>query len=220
MIDRRGYRSITEPGDLAATGFPLDQAKRLVPGLLIPRYGLTGQPSWPKFRPDPEGRNGPPKAKYVAPGGGWNFLDALPGTILTGDIWMSAEGFIKADAMTAATGYPVVAVDGVYGWRSQGDTILGLEVLAQRRPWFHIVCDSDIETNPKVAAAMFRLAGWLRHEGCRARVLYPPGPGKAGVDDYLAAGGDLGQLAEARRPTSTVRRAWACRGLARAMGMT
>lgn len=208
VIERRGYATVIDWRELAAAGLPERQARALVPGLLIPRYGLDGRRSWPKFRPDPEGRNGPPKAKYEAPGGAWNFIDALPGTNLRGDIWVSAEGFVKADAMTAA-GVATVAFDGVWGWRSQREPVLGLEALARPGRWFHVVCDSDVETNPKVASAMYTLAGWLRREGCRVRVLHPPGPGKQGVDDFLAAGGDLAQLVELGRPTLTVRRGWA-----------
>jgi hypothetical protein len=207
VIARRGYRTVTDPGDLMALGFPDKQAHNLIPGLLIPRYGLAGAASWPKFRPDPEGRNGPPRAKYESPGGAWNFLDTLPGTYLTGDIWVSAEGFVKGDAM-AAVGLPVVSFDGVYGWRTQGGPILGLEALARPGRWFHVVCDSDYRTNPKVAAAMCGLAKWLRSEGSKVRVLHPPGEQKVGVDDFLAAGGHICQLVEAGRPSLTVRRAW------------
>lgn len=220
VLERRGYATVTDPGVLADAGFPDSQAEKLVPGLLIPRYGLDGRASWPKFRPDPEGRNGAVvnsaghEMKYASPGGSWNFLDCLPGTILTGDLWVSAEGFIKGDAM-AAVGMPVVAFDGVWGWRSQRETVLGLETLARPGRWFHLVCDSDIATNAKVAGAMFRLAGWLRHAGCKVRVLHPPtlGP-KVGVDDFLADGNGLTQLVEAATPTLTVKRAWATKRLA------
>ncbi len=226
IIERRGYRTITDWRELCAVGFPETQAKKLSRGLLIPRYGLDGKPSWPKFRPDnDERRNGPvtnsagKEIKYASPGASWNFVDALPGTRLKGgDIWLSAEGFIKADAMTKASGFPVVAIDGVYGWRSSGDTVLGLEALAWRGRWFHIVCDSDIDTNPRVATAMFRLAAWLRSRDCKARILHPPtlGP-KVGVDDFLADGNHLAQLVAADRPTKVVSQAWACSRLARAL---
>ncbi|MCA1844841.1 MAG: DUF3854 domain-containing protein, partial [Actinobacteria bacterium] len=206
VVQRRGYATVTDPAELAAAGFPQKQAQSLVPGLLIPRYGLDGRPSWPKFRPDPEGRNGPPQAKYVSPGGSWNFLDALPGTNLRGDLWVSAEGFIKSDSLTAAGLQVVVAFDGVYGWMSQREVVLGLEALARPGRWFHVVCDSDIDTNPRVAGAMFRLAGWLRRRDCRVRVLHPPGAEKVGVDDFLAGGGDVGKLVSAERPTLAVRR--------------
>jgi Domain of unknown function (DUF3854) len=213
VLARRGYRTVTTPAELTALGFPERQARDLTPGLLIPRYGLGGKPSWPKVRPDPEGRNGPPRAKYASPGGSWNFLDALPGTPLSGDIWCSAEGFVKADAM-AATGLPVVAFDGVWGWKSQGAPLLGLETLARPGRWFHVVCDSDYRTNPRVAGAMCALARWLRSEGARVRILHPPGDGKLGVDDFLAAGGRIAQLVEAGRPSPMVRRGWALRALA------
>lgn len=220
VIERRGYATITDWRDLAAAGYPPELARKLVPVLLIPRYGLGGHPSAPQCRPDVEGRNGPMvnrdgrPMKYLAPPGSWNSLDCLAGTALADDIWVSAEGPIKADAMVAASGLAVVSFNGVYGWRSQGETILGLEVLARRRPWFHVVCDSDIATNPRVAGAMFRLAATLRRGGCKVRILHPPGENKVGVDDFLAGGGRIGQLVEEQRPTLTVRRAWACRRLA------
>lgn len=203
VIARRGYRTVTDPGDLMALGFPDKQAQHLVPGLLIPRYGLAGMASWPKFRPDVDGRNGPMEnhrghiVKYASPGNSWNFLDALPGTILTGDIWVSAEGFVKADAMTAVS-LPTVAIDGVYGWRSQKEVVLGLEALARPGRWFHLVCDSDFEENVNVATAMFRLAKWLRSEGCKVKILHPPSTdAKVGVDDFLAAGHNVVELVEA-----------------------
>lgn len=215
VIEQRGYRTVSKWTELVALGYPEGQVKKYGRGLLIPRYGLDGRPSWPQFRPDPEFHNGCP-LKYVAPGNSWNFVDALPGTRLRGssDIWLSAEGPIKADAMTAASGFPVVSIAGVYGWRSSGDVVLGLEVLADRGRWFHLVCDSDIDTNPRVAGAMFRLAAWLRSRGSKARILHPPGQQKVGVDDYLAAGGHLSTLVQAGRPTLTVKRAWISRRLA------
>lgn len=226
VVERRGYATITDSGELFVAGFPLEQAERLVPGLLIPRYGLDGRRSWPKFRPDLEGRNGPMEnkktghiIKYASPGNSWNLLDTLPGTVLTGDIWVSAEGFVKADAM-AAVGMPVVAFDGVWGWRSQKEMILGLEALAWSGRQFHVVCDSDVDTNPMVASAMFTLAAALRRLGCKVRLLHPPGPGKVGVDDFLAGGGHLAQLVPVERPTVAVSQAWACRRLARAMRLT
>lgn len=205
VVERRGYRTIADWRELCAAGFPETQAKFLKRGLLIPRYGLDGKRShFPKFRPDPEGRNGPITnrdghvIKYASPGASWNFLDMLPGTKLGAEVWVSAEGFIKADAMTAA-GMPTVAFDGVWGWRSGGEAILGLEALAKPGRWFHLVCDSDIETNPLVAGAMFRLAAWLRREGAQVRILHPPGDDKVGVDDFLACGHCLSDLVEAPR---------------------
>lgn len=220
VVERRGYRTLTDWRELCAAGFPETQAKKLGRGLLIPRYGLDGKRScWPKFRPDPEGRNGPvcnaagDPIKYASPGMSWNFLDMLPGTRLGSDLWVSAEGFIKGDAMTAA-GLPVVSFDGVWGWRSGGEAILGLEALAKRGRWFHLVCDSDVDTNPMVASAMFRLAAWLRREGCKVRILHPPSLGpKVGVDDWLADGNGIDGLTVIDRPSTAVRRAWACRHL-------
>lgn len=206
VIARRGYATITDPAELGRHGFSPKQAQRYVPGLLIPRRGLNGKLAAPKFRPDQEGRNGPVQnrdgkvTKYASPTGAWNFVDMLPDTRLHpgSEIWLSAEGFIKADAIVSSAGLPAVAIDGIYGWRSQGETVLGIEVLATPGRWWHVVCDSDYVSNPDVGWAMLRLRGWLRARGCRVRVLFPPSLGpKVGVDDFLAGGNDIGGLIEA-----------------------
>jgi hypothetical protein len=223
VLGRRGYDTVTDPAVLVAAGFPESQARRLVPGLLIPRYALDGRRSWPKFRPDTAGRNGPvvnrrgDEIKYASPGGSSNFVDVLPGTPMYGwDVWLSVEGFIKADAMTAAGAALVAAVDGVWGWRSQGDVVVGLSTLVWPGRWFHVVADSDWSINPMVAVAVGKLAVWLRSQGAQVRVLHPPAFGaKVGVDDFLAAGGSLDGLVEERRPSPALRRERACEAAGR-----
>lgn len=224
VIARRGYETASRER-LATAGFSRDEAKKYGPGLLIPRYGLAGMPAAPKVRPDIEGRNGPVVnrnghiIKYASPGGSWNFVDCLPGGLpfRGSDVWVSAEGFIKGDAM-ASVGLPVVSIDGVYGWRSQKQIVPGFEALCWPGRWFHIVCDSDFSTNPDVARATCWLAATLRKMGAKARVLHPPGEDKVGVDDFLAAGGRIPQLVEV--PRIVARRMWACRRLARAWETT
>lgn len=220
IIARRGYET-ADASVLVRAGFGFEEAKRYAPGLLIPRYGLTGAPTAPKVRPDIAGRNGPVVnrvghvIKYASPGGSWNFVDCLPGSspFGGGDLWVSAEGFVKGDAMASA-GLAVVSIDGVYGWRSQREVVPGFMALVSPGRWFHIVCDSDFRTNPDVARATCWLASALRQMGAKARVLHPPGTGKMGVDDFLAASGQIGQLVEV--PRLVARRAVACRRFAAA----
>lgn len=213
VIARRGYATVTDAAELERHSFSAKQAQHYVPGLLIPRYGFNGPSPWPKFRPDQEGRNGPLQnrdgkiIKYASPAGAWNFVDVLPRTRLHpgSDVWLSAEGFIKADAMVSA-GLPALGIDGIYGWRSQGEVILGLEVLATPGRWWHVVCDSDFATNPDVARAMLRLQGWLRSRGCKVRILHPPSLGpKVGVDDFLSYGNSVSQLIEVTRIEARMR---------------
>lgn len=216
VVERRGYSTITDAAELEALGFSPKQARQLVPGLHIPLYALNGKPAtFSKFRPDGLCFDRHWKQiKYASVANSWGSLDALPGTILSADLWVSPEGFIKADAMTAV-GLPVVAFDGIYGWLYRGEPLVGLEALARPGRWFHVVCDSDYRTNPQVAGAMCRLAKWLRSEGAKVRILHPPGEQKVGVDDFLAAGGSMCQLVEAGRPSLVVRRAWALQRFAR-----
>lgn len=207
VAHRRGYQSIDSGEQLARAGFPPGQSQRLPrPGLLIPRYALDGRPSpWSKYRPDAPAyrRDGTP-AKYVSPAGSWNFVDALPDTIVcllgtTDDVWVSCEGFVKGDAMTGQ-GALVVAVDGVWGWRSSGKPLLGWSTILRRPRWLHLVADSDFGWSVDVPVAVCRLAVYLQSLGARVRVLHPSSEAgvKVGVDDHLAQGRTLEGLVEVR----------------------
>jgi putative DNA primase/helicase len=197
----RGYTTIIAPAELELAGYAAGQIRRLpVPGLFIPRYGLNGVATWPQYRPDaPAYRRDGSAVKYVAPSGSWNFVDALPdalGTLASdAEVWVSAEGPIKADAMTSA-GALAVSMAGVWGWRSQGEPVRGLETLARWARWWHVVCDSDFTTTSDVPLAVCRLGAHLRGLGGKVRILHPPGDEKVGVDDWLAWGGTLDDLVQ------------------------
>lgn len=197
----RGYRSVTDPGELLEVGFPRRQARYDTPGLLIPRYGLDGRATWPKVRPDrPRFRRDGTPVKYDSPAGSWSVLDCLPGRLEALDrapeVWVSCEGFVKADAMTGA-GVVAVAIDGVWGWRSAGEPLAAWAVLARRPRWWHLVADNDLVSSWDVPAAVARLGAHLKALGGRVRILHPPaGPAKVGVDDHLAGGGDLDGLTQ------------------------
>jgi hypothetical protein len=60
-----------------------------------------------------------------------------------------------------------------------------------------IVYDADAKTNPGVQEALRRLVAMLEELGAMVLVVYLPAvndDGKAGVDDYLAAGGTVAEL--------------------------
>lgn len=212
VAELRGYRTITHPVDLVlAGGFPPGQATKLGTGMLIPRYGLDGRPSWAKFRPDGVRRraDGTP-IKYASPAGSWNLVDCLPARRLelldAPEIWVSAEGYIKGDSMTTAGLSPVLAVDGVWGWRGSEGPLPAWRVLSTQPRWWHVVADNDLAANDDVAIAAFRLGAYLQGLGAKGvRILHPPvGRKKVGIDDHLAQGGTLDELVQV--PAATVRR--------------
>jgi hypothetical protein len=116
-----------------------------------------------------------------------------------GDLWVT-EGPKKVDALTSR-GLPTVGIIGVWNFAQPGSR--------SRIPlscWNHvrlrgrrmiIVYDADARTNPDVQEALRRLVAMLDGLGAEALVVYLPavnGDGKAGVDDYLAAGGTVKEL--------------------------
>jgi hypothetical protein len=203
VADIRGYFTARSVDDLVAVGYPESQARKIpTPGIVIPRFGLDGKPAcWPKYRPDvPANRNDGRVQKYVFAAGSWNMLDALPDTLprLASDeeIWLSAEGQLKADAMRGV-GVLTADIEGIWSWRSQGAPLKAFEVLAHWPRWWHVICDSDFATSSDVPLAVCRLALHLKQLGGKVRVLHPPASDqKLGVDDFLARGGSLDGLTQ------------------------
>lgn len=201
----RGYRSITRPEELEVLGFSKPQRKR-VPGLLIPIHNVDGKLVQHQYRPDNprQDRNGK-VIKYETVKGKPLCLD-VPISVRPSlgdpkiELWI-AEGSKKVDAALSA-GLCCIGLMGVSGFRGSncrsGRTILWDwgEIAFNGRTF--IVCyDSDVMLKPEVHVALLALDAMLKGKGA-ARVLFaiPPaqGEGKVGLDDYLAAGGTVGQL--------------------------
>jgi hypothetical protein len=110
------------------------------------------------------------------------------------------ESAPKADACISL-GYVAISVNGVWGWRGTnehgGKTIVpDFESIALNDRVIIIANDSDAWTNPNVADATERLGRWLGRKA-KVRILrIPAAPdgSKMGIDDYIAAGGDLDAL--------------------------
>lgn len=172
-------------------------------GLLIPMYRATGERISAQWKPEKQVRNRDGKyLKYASVRGQASRLDVHPrnaATIAnpTVPLWIT-EGIKKSDALTSR-GVCVVALTGVFNWRSRLGTLGDWEdvPLAGRQV---IVCfDADAHTNMNVMRAMVRLGRWLKSKGVgKVHYLIVPGEvnGKAvkGADDYLAAGGTLDGL--------------------------
>ncbi|HEY3005110.1 MAG TPA: DUF3854 domain-containing protein [Kribbellaceae bacterium] len=201
----RGYVSVDTKTRLDALQFAKGQ--QVVPGLLIPVHATDGEIRLHQYRPDTprldaKGR----ERKYETPFRARMCLDVPPrARERIGDphtpLWIT-EGVRKADAAVSA-GLCCVALLGVDNWQgtngSGGKTALGdwRDVALNGREVV-VAYDSDAMTKDAVQGALRRLTAYLVSKGARVRWAYlPDGPdgAKVGLDDYLAAGHTVEQLA-------------------------
>jgi Domain of unknown function (DUF3854) len=212
VIRGRGYQSVRRPS--AGDSSPREMLKRLAipgwarsddaryPGLLMPLYRPTGEIAGWQYRPD-----NPPKdpktgkvRKYASQVGRPSVVDVHP---LSHDaiidprvpLWIT-EGVKKADALRSR-GQCAVALPGVWNWRSAHGTLGDWEDICLKGRDVRVCYDADILTNMMVRKAAQRLSAWLKSKGARPALVYPPeldGEQHKGVDDFLAAGGDLDLL--------------------------
>jgi hypothetical protein len=219
VILARGYRTITQPDELAKLGFTPKQ--RQVPGLLLPLHPTDGgDPALYIYRPDSPRKVADRKTgavrvlKYEAPAGSGTRIDCPPpcqadlGNPRV-DLWIT-EGQKKADSL-ASKGLCAIALLGVWNWKGKnadgGTTFLAdWDYVALKGRHVHIVYDSDVMTKTGVQLAMRRLTEHLQRKGAQVDTIYLPQANghKVGVDDYFAEGHtlqDLQGLIEAPRPT-------------------
>lgn len=217
VIQARGYRTVTDPKELAALGFAPGQCR--VPGLLLPLWTPDGSNSLYVYRPDnprvlEDKRKGklldgtyPNKViKYEFPKGAGMRLDCPPvcRPMLTDPkvpLWIT-EGQKKADSL-ASRGLCAIALLGVWNFKGRnpqgGTTLLAdFDYIAFKGRDVRIVFDSDVMLKPEVQKALARLTEHLQRKTAHVTAVYlPPAPdgGKQGVDDYLAAGHSVEELA-------------------------
>jgi len=211
----RGYRTIRHrsevPDEFA------DWQRRL--GLLVPTYSPDGQTSGYQLKPDkPIKRKDGSKPKYETPRGSSFTLDVNPLMLDEvrhgdGDLWIT-EGSKKVDSL-ASCGEPAVGFIGVWNMavpKTKGTVPLScwrhVSLMGRR---VRIVFDADARTNPNVQEALRRTVKMLEGLGAIVLVVYLPavhGDGKAGVDDYLAAGGTVAELRLMAAPYEPVDVGW------------
>jgi hypothetical protein len=193
----RGYVSVDTKKRLEPCGFTKGQ--QVIPGLLIPVHGTDGTVRLHQYRPDEpridaKGRS----RKYETPWRHQLCID-VPPRILgqladpAVPLWIT-EGARKADA-AAAAGMCCIALLGVEGWQSKGVALPDWKDIRLRDRGVLIAFDSDVMTKPAVRGALNRITVWLEYRSARVRHVILPGDGaKAGLDDYLAAGGTVADL--------------------------
>ncbi len=208
----RGYVSAGEKTRLERAGFAKSQ--RVVPSLLIPIYGTDGELRLHQTRPDnPRLDNGKPR-KYETPWRQPICLDVprrVNGQLADPDVslWIT-EGARKADAAVTA-GLCCIALIGVDGWQRQGVALPDWKLVRLKGREVLIAYDSDVMTKPEVRRSLRGITTWLEFIGAKVRhVILPDGEdgAKVGLDDYLAAGHDVAELAGlARDPAGPAPRA-------------
>ncbi|MBZ5639168.1 MAG: DUF3854 domain-containing protein [Acidobacteriia bacterium] len=200
----RGYQSITSRAELQRLGFTKPQ--QIVPSLLIPIRGVSGEIATYQIRPDQPriGKKGR-VTKYETPKGSTMVLDvpALSRPAL-GNPRMPlfvTEGARKADA-AVSRGLCCVALLGVWNWRGTNDqggrtALADWEFIALNDRHVYIVFDSDVTSKSEVRRSLLRLKAFLENRGAIVRVVHlPSGDGgiKVGLDDFLAAGRTVADL--------------------------
>lgn len=181
-------------------------AQCLVPALIVPVFGITGEVALYQIRPDTpragkEGR----KIKYETPAKARMALDIHPSIRMhLGNPkcpLFITEGVRKADS-AISQGLCCVAVLGVWNFRGtndQGGKVLlsVFDEIALNGREVYIVYDSDVMQKPAVHDALFYLAqALLRREALVKYVYLQPRSdgGKVGLDDFFAAQQTLAEL--------------------------
>jgi putative DNA primase/helicase len=212
----RGYFSVANATALKQLGFSASQSA-LVPALVIPLWDVHGSVKLHQARPDrPRSRDGKP-IKYETPNGRAMALDVHPAArTRLRDVsrpLIVTEGVRKADS-SLSQGVDAIALLGVWNWGGTNGAggrvaLADWELVALNGRTVHIAFDSDAAANPQVRAAQQRLGRFLESRGAHVRIalLKPARNGdKVGLDDFIADGGDLGELLATSIPLADLAR--------------
>jgi len=196
VIAAVGYRTVTDPKELAALGFK--DFQRVVPGLLIPSHHVNGSiAEFSQFRADNPRKKEGKLVKYDTVLGAAPVLDCPPVPLMVRTlreskdaVWIS-EGSKKA-AAAVSHGIPCLSVSGVYSWRAKNEhgvkvIIPDLDEIDWQGRKVYLAFDGDVVKNPLVHSALMRLSGVLHSRG--ANVEYTVLPADCGgLDEALVAG--------------------------------
>ncbi len=206
VSDKRGYVSVDQKTRLAPLGFAENQ--RIVPGLLVPIWGPEGDhPATYQYRPDnPRTDDDGRVVKYENPTKGKTSLDIplrhRPFLSDASTDLLITEGARKVDA-AADLGFACVGLLGVDMWARRDvdggprHPLPGWKSIALKGRRVFIAYDSDLLEKVEVRRALRGLVRFLCEQGATVLVVeIPPGPNgeKVGLDDYLGAGGHIGEL--------------------------
>ena len=210
VIRGRGYRTTSTRAEMKRRGF--SDAQAMVPALLIPVYGTSGDIVLYQARPDtPRIKDGKP-IKYETPRGSRMVLDVHPAAraaLADPDTPLFVtEGIKKGDCLVSH-GYCAVALLGVWNWRGTNElggktSLPDWESVALNGRQVYVIFDSDVMLKPQVHGALARFKPFLESRGAHVLLIYllvDPSGKKTGVDDYLVAGHTMDELLALATPT-------------------
>ena len=133
------------------------------------------------------------KMKYAQPPGTGARLYA-PFIVKAANI-IVAEGEKKTLAAYQA-GFNAVGVAGVWSWLSRGQPIADLKLIHWDRREVTIIPDSDVFNRVDLLRAIYALGREIKNQGAEVLVaqIAQAGKVKAGLDDFLLAGGEVNRL--------------------------
>ena len=211
QIRRCGFRSSSDPAQIATWLGWKHQAKAIGPCLCIPFFRADGERlDYVRVKPDNprKSKEGGKPIKYESPVRAANrayfppstraaLTDACQALIVT-------EGE-KKSAKADQEGFPCIGLVGVYGWmkgrpknaegKGEGprEMIPDIAAVVWRNRKVYIGFDSDLARNPNVRWAEWHLSEALRNAGAEVLALRIPSASdgsKQGLDDFLTAAGE------------------------------
>jgi hypothetical protein len=217
---QRRYETLTDLPRLFGLGYS-DAQVATGGGLLIRDFGTGGEVWGTQLRPDrprlakSSGKKptssaskpaAPKRVKYETPPGLKARLDVPPFALeLVHDeleTLIVTEGARKADS-AACAGVAAISLRGVGSWN-----VPDWESLSMSGRSVVIIFDSDAVTKKEVQTQEQKLAAYLTDLGAEVQIarLQPGSEGeKVGLDDFIAAGGDLGELIAEAEPFEAAR---------------
>jgi hypothetical protein len=183
--------------------------RRRTPTLIASHYSPDGKTvSWQK-RDDRPGKDRKGKVqKWVSPPGEkarsvlsvhpWMLQEVRSGA---GPLWL-CEGLTRGHAL-APLGIAAVTYAGCYSWQKDGEPLECWHYVNLSGRLVYDVPDADAKSNENVQKAQAERVAYLESRGARVLVINVPevnGDEHAGLDDYIAAGGDLDELARSAEP--------------------
>lgn len=204
---RRGYRSANSLAELQRLDFARNQCN--IPALIIPLFGLDGEPVGHQIRPDqPRVVSGKP-AKYETPKGGKHPID-VPQDARFSALDCKAPLFITDSVRSAdaavSQGLCCIALLTYRSWK--GHDQFWRRVLQPGRV-VYIVFNSDVCSDASMQDEVIKFKAFLESHGATVLVAFlyaEEAGGRVGLDDFLAAGhtpDDVIQVAGRELPFST-----------------
>ena len=185
--------------------------RRRTPTMIAPYLSPDGETvGYQKhdLRPGSDRKGNP--IKWASPKGVRPLLGVHPWSLEevrhgTGPLWV-VEGLTRAHAL-AGLAIPALSYAGCYSWQSDGEPLGCWDHVNLDGRLVYDVPDADASTNEHVQKAQAERVAYLESRGARVLVVSVPevdGDPHAGLDDYIAAGRDPGDLT--RRAAPFVRR--------------